>query len=152
MKQPLIIGIAGLGTVGSGLLSLLDAHGSRLARTIGREIRIGGVSARSREKQRGSNLVESSDHHRDEVRCRANHCARETGDQCWACLNLGELNWGDLNWGEPDGRHHDADGQDDHRRGAGDLRLPRRLTDAGHPCGDPQNAERLNAIRPDGRD
>lgn len=56
MKQPLIIGIAGLGTVGSGLLSLLDAHGTRLARTIGREIRIGGVSARSREKQRGSSL------------------------------------------------------------------------------------------------
>ena len=56
MKQPLIIGIAGLGTVGSGLLSLLDAHGSRLARTIGREIRIGGVSARSRSKVRGSNI------------------------------------------------------------------------------------------------
>jgi len=56
MKQPLIIGIAGLGTVGAGLLSLLDAHGSRLAQTIGREIRIGGVSARSRDKARGSNL------------------------------------------------------------------------------------------------
>ncbi|MEQ1695813.1 MAG: homoserine dehydrogenase [Hyphomicrobiaceae bacterium] len=56
MKQPLIIGIAGLGTVGTGLLSLLDAHGTRLSRTIGREIRIGGVSARSREKHRGSNL------------------------------------------------------------------------------------------------
>lgn len=56
MKQPLIIGIAGLGTVGSGLLSLLDAHGSRLSRTIGREIRIGGVCARTRGKHRGSNL------------------------------------------------------------------------------------------------
>ena len=56
MKQPLIIGIAGLGTVGSGLLSLLDTHGSRLAQTIGREIRIGGVSARSHDKARGSNL------------------------------------------------------------------------------------------------
>ena len=56
MKQPLIIGIAGLGTVGSGLLSLLDAHGPRLARTLGREIRIGGVSARSRGKARGSNI------------------------------------------------------------------------------------------------
>ena len=52
MKQPLIIGIAGLGTVGSGLLSLLDAHGERLAKTIGREIRIGGVCARDREKTR----------------------------------------------------------------------------------------------------
>lgn len=57
MKQPLIIGIAGLGTVGSGLLSLLEAHGSRLARTIGREIRIGGVSARSRTKARGSSIT-----------------------------------------------------------------------------------------------
>ena len=56
MKQPLIIGIAGLGTVGSGLLSLLEAHGSRLASTIGREIRIGGVSARSREKHRDASL------------------------------------------------------------------------------------------------
>ena len=53
MKQPLVIGIAGLGTVGGGLLSLLEIHASRLAQTIGREIRIGGVSARSRQKAAG---------------------------------------------------------------------------------------------------
>ena len=56
MKEPLIIGIAGLGTVGAGLLSLLDLHGARLAQTIGREIRIGGVSARSRTKDRGTSI------------------------------------------------------------------------------------------------
>lgn len=58
MKQPLIIGIAGLGTVGSGLLSLLDAHGERLSRTIGRAIRIGGVSARTKAKYRGSSIAD----------------------------------------------------------------------------------------------
>jgi homoserine dehydrogenase len=52
MKPPLTIGIAGLGTVGAGLLSLLETHGARLAETIGREIRIGGVAARSRDKVR----------------------------------------------------------------------------------------------------
>ena len=52
MKQPLTIGIAGLGTVGTGLLSLLDIHGERLARTIGRTIEIGGISARNRTKNR----------------------------------------------------------------------------------------------------
>ncbi|WP_273885944.1 hypothetical protein, partial [Serratia bockelmannii] len=47
---------AGLGTVGSGLLNLLEAHGARLSHTIGREIRVHGVSARSREKARGVNI------------------------------------------------------------------------------------------------
>lgn len=56
MKAPLIIGIAGLGTVGSGLLSLLEAHGARLSQTMGREIRVHGVSARSREKARGADI------------------------------------------------------------------------------------------------
>jgi homoserine dehydrogenase len=51
-----VIGIAGLGTVGAGLLSLLDTHGARLAETTGREIRIGGVSARSRGKTRGVDI------------------------------------------------------------------------------------------------
>lgn len=52
MKHPLTIGIAGLGTVGSGLLSLLEAHGARLSQTIGRKIVIGGVCARDRERAR----------------------------------------------------------------------------------------------------
>ena len=60
MKPPLTIGIAGLGTVGTGLLSLLETHGARLAETIGREIRIGGVSARSRDKVRGGSIDQHS--------------------------------------------------------------------------------------------
>jgi homoserine dehydrogenase len=56
MKPPLIIGIAGLGTVGAGLLALLEAHGARLADTIGRQIVIGGVSARNRTKARGAGI------------------------------------------------------------------------------------------------
>ena len=57
MTGPLKLGIAGLGTVGAGLLSLLDKHGHRLSETIGRPIIIGGVSARSRSKARGVNLA-----------------------------------------------------------------------------------------------
>ena len=53
LKQPLTIGIAGLGTVGAGLLSLLSTHGARLAETTGRPIHIAGLSARDRHKDRG---------------------------------------------------------------------------------------------------
>jgi homoserine dehydrogenase len=50
--EPLNLGIAGLGTVGAGLLDLLEANGAHFAKIVGREIRITGVSARSR-KSRG---------------------------------------------------------------------------------------------------
>jgi homoserine dehydrogenase len=50
--EPLNLGIAGLGTVGAGLLELLEANGAHFAKIVGREIRITGVSARSR-KSRG---------------------------------------------------------------------------------------------------
>ena len=53
MNKPLNLGIAGLGTVGGGLLQLLDAHGSRLSDSIGREIKVTAVSARNRTKSRG---------------------------------------------------------------------------------------------------
>jgi homoserine dehydrogenase len=53
MQQPLIVGIAGLGTVGAGLIHLLEHNKERLAERAGRPIRIGGVSARTREKERG---------------------------------------------------------------------------------------------------
>jgi homoserine dehydrogenase len=52
MSQPLKLGIAGLGTVGAGLLQLFQEHGARLALALGREITIAGVSARSRQKKR----------------------------------------------------------------------------------------------------
>lgn len=56
MNQPLKLGIAGLGTVGTGLLQLLAAHGGRLADNLGRRLEVTGVSARSRAKPRGVSL------------------------------------------------------------------------------------------------
>jgi homoserine dehydrogenase len=57
MSEPLKLGIAGLGTVGAGLLALLEKHGARLSETIGRKIVVAGVSARSRKKDRGVSLA-----------------------------------------------------------------------------------------------
>jgi homoserine dehydrogenase len=51
--EPLKLGIAGLGTVGGGLLGLLQANGPHFANVIGREIRVTGISARDRKKERG---------------------------------------------------------------------------------------------------
>jgi homoserine dehydrogenase len=53
MNQSLRLGVAGLGTVGAGLLRLVQAHGDRLAETVGRPIVVAGVSARTRGKDRG---------------------------------------------------------------------------------------------------
>ena len=57
MNEPLKLGIAGLGTVGVGLLQLLDKHGERLAANAGRPLRVAAVSARSRDKDRGVSLA-----------------------------------------------------------------------------------------------
>ncbi len=56
MTAPLKLGIAGLGTVGVGLLALLETHGGRLADTTGRAIEITGISARTRSKERGVDI------------------------------------------------------------------------------------------------
>jgi homoserine dehydrogenase len=56
MDESLKLGIAGLGTVGIGLLQLLQEHGTRLAQNVGRGIGVVGVSARSRSKQRAAAL------------------------------------------------------------------------------------------------
>ena len=56
MTQPIRLGVAGLGTVGCGLLRLMEAHAPRLAETVGRPIVVTGVSARSRDKARGVKL------------------------------------------------------------------------------------------------
>jgi homoserine dehydrogenase len=56
MADPLRLGVAGLGTVGSGLLHLLEAHGRRLSDSLGRELKIVAVSARDRSKARGVDL------------------------------------------------------------------------------------------------
>jgi homoserine dehydrogenase len=53
MGESLKLGIAGLGTVGSGLVQLLEEHGPRLAQSVGRPIVVAGVSARTRGKKRG---------------------------------------------------------------------------------------------------
>ena len=57
MSQPLKLGIAGLGTVGIGLVRLIQEHGTRMALALGRELQIVGVSARSRQKKRGVELA-----------------------------------------------------------------------------------------------
>jgi homoserine dehydrogenase len=56
MKEPLRLGVAGLGIVGCGLLRLMETHASRLAETAGRPIVVAGVSARTRNKARGVKL------------------------------------------------------------------------------------------------
>ncbi|HRD78934.1 MAG TPA: homoserine dehydrogenase [Hyphomicrobiaceae bacterium] len=56
MNEPLKLGIAGLGTVGAGLLSLIEQHGRRLSETVGREIKVVAVSARDRAKGRGTDI------------------------------------------------------------------------------------------------
>lgn len=52
MSEPLTLGVAGLGTVGTGLIQLLAAHAERLEKTLGRAILVTGVSARSRTAER----------------------------------------------------------------------------------------------------
>ena len=55
-REPLKLGIAGLGTVGTGLLQLLEAHGAKLADQLHRPVEVVAVSARSRDKDRGVSL------------------------------------------------------------------------------------------------
>ncbi len=52
-NEALRVGIAGLGTVGCGVVGSLQKHQNILARKCGREIVIAGVSARDRGKDRG---------------------------------------------------------------------------------------------------
>ena len=56
MTSVLRIGIAGLGTVGRGVVRLLAAHGDDLARRCGRELALVAVSARDRGRDRGIDL------------------------------------------------------------------------------------------------
>ncbi len=59
MNSPLRLGVAGLGTVGSALVRLIDRHGNDLAVRCGRPITISGVSARDRSKDRGLNVSQA---------------------------------------------------------------------------------------------
>ncbi len=53
MSEPLRVGVAGLGTVGGGVLQLLNRHGALIAHRCGREIRVTAVSARHKGRDRG---------------------------------------------------------------------------------------------------
>lgn len=57
MTKPLRIALAGLGTVGAGVIRLLDTNGALIARRAGRPIEIVAVSARDRSKDRGVDLA-----------------------------------------------------------------------------------------------
>jgi homoserine dehydrogenase len=56
MSDPLRLGIAGLGTVGVGIVRIVQKHADVLAARAGRPIVITAVSARSRTKNRGVDL------------------------------------------------------------------------------------------------
>ena len=56
MTKPLRIALAGLGTVGAGVIRLLDTNGALIARRAGRPIEIVAVSARDRSKDRGVDI------------------------------------------------------------------------------------------------
>ena len=56
MSDGLKLGLAGVGTVGSGLLRLLKAHGADLAARAGRPIEVVAVSARDRRKNRDADI------------------------------------------------------------------------------------------------
>ncbi len=57
--KPLKIGLAGLGTVGSGVLELLHTHQGLIAKRAGRKIEVVAVSARHRRKKRAARLGRS---------------------------------------------------------------------------------------------
>ena len=56
MMEPLKLGLAGLGTVGGGVLRLLAERGPTLAERIGRPIEIVAVSALNRHKNRDADI------------------------------------------------------------------------------------------------
>ncbi len=56
MSAVLKIAVAGLGTVGAGLVELLDHNGDELARRAGRAITVSAICARDRSRDRGIEL------------------------------------------------------------------------------------------------
>ena len=56
MTQPLRVAIAGLGTVGAGVIRLIETNGDLIARRSGRPIEVVAVSARDRTRDRGVDL------------------------------------------------------------------------------------------------
>lgn len=58
MTSPLRLGIAGLGTVGTGVVRIIQRQADLLAARAGRAVTISAVSARSRNKDRGLRLTD----------------------------------------------------------------------------------------------
>jgi homoserine dehydrogenase len=56
MAEPLRIALAGLGTVGAGVIRLLDTNAALVSARAGREVRIVAISARDRDRDRGVDL------------------------------------------------------------------------------------------------
>jgi len=56
MAEPLKIALAGLGTVGVGVIRLIETNARLIARRIGRPIQITAISARDRDRARGIDL------------------------------------------------------------------------------------------------
>ena len=56
MTHPLRLGIAGLGTVGTGLVKLVQTNAALIEARVGRPIEISAVSARSRSRNRGVDI------------------------------------------------------------------------------------------------
>ena len=56
MTTPLRLGIAGLGTVGAGVVKIVQRRAELLTARTGRRIEISAVSARTRDKDRGVRL------------------------------------------------------------------------------------------------
>lgn len=56
MADVLRIGIAGLGTVGAGVIKILQTHGDDIARRAGRKIEVVSINARDAKKNRGVDL------------------------------------------------------------------------------------------------
>jgi homoserine dehydrogenase len=56
MAKPLRIALAGLGTVGTGVIRLVEENAALIARRAGRKIEISAITARDRAKDRGVDL------------------------------------------------------------------------------------------------
>lgn len=56
MPPPLRLALAGLGTVGTGVVKMIETHRSLIAARAGRDIEIAAVSARSRTRDRGVDI------------------------------------------------------------------------------------------------
>lgn len=56
-NAPLRLGIAGLGTVGIGVIKTIRQHGAQIAARTGRPVTVSGICARTRDRDRGLSLA-----------------------------------------------------------------------------------------------